>query len=164
MGEEESGRAGSCAGTARSDAAIAPVATGAAGAAGWTRERRDRFFDHFAMAGDVAAAAAAAGMTARDAYAKRRGDRTFAALWRRALDVGYDRLEAAVIRQVSGTTDTKMDVGAAMLLLERHRGAVTPPEPAPNRGGDRAARQRAERELLRRLRVYAKRSGTTEPA
>ncbi|KQN90939.1 hypothetical protein ASE95_11695 [Sphingomonas sp. Leaf231] len=133
----------------------------------WTSARWSAFFDHFAMTGQVANAAAAAGMTAKDAYAMRRRSTRFALMWRRALDVGYDRLEVAVLRQVLGQTETKLDVGAAMLLLERHRATIAV-EQSPSRRrrppDAAAARAKAERELLKRLQAFARRAGSAEPA
>ncbi len=116
------------------------------------------FFDQLAISGDVALAAAAAGKTARAAHALRRRSARFAAAWRAALDDGYERLETALVRQVLGEADTKLDVAAAILLLERRRsagdGEATPKRTTAEKAN---ARARAERELLRRLQALSKR-------
>lgn len=131
----------------------------------WTVEHWRAFFDHLAMTGDVAAAAGAIGKTVRSAFSMRRRSARFAVMWRAALDVGYDRLEAAVLRQVLGETQTTLDVGAAMLLLDRRRVATgEATESAKRKAADgKATRAAAERELLRRVRAFAKRTGTASP-
>jgi hypothetical protein len=124
----------------------------------WTRSDRDTFFDHFAISADVARAAAAAGKTARSAYALRRRSATFGAQWRAALDDAYERMEAALVRQVLGDTDTKLDVAAALLLLERRPAAAVDVATGTRKVADRnSPRAKAERELLRRLQAMAKR-------
>lgn len=125
----------------------------------WTRDDRNTFFDHFAISGDVARAAAAAGKTARSAYALRRRSTTFGAQWRAALDDAYERMEAALVRQVLGDTDTKLDVTAALLLLERRPPAAVDVATTPRKVADRnSPRGKAERELLKRVQAMAKRS------
>lgn len=141
-----------------------PVAGGAvAGVARpsqrWSREDRMTFFDHFAISGDVARAAAAAGKTARSAYALRRRSTTFGEQWRLALDDAYERMEAALVRQVLGDTDTKLDVSAALLLLGRRPPALVEVATTPRKVADRnSPRAKAERELLQRLQAMSKRS------
>jgi hypothetical protein len=125
----------------------------------WTRDARNTFFDHFAISGDVAAAAAAAGKTARSAYALRRRSTTFGTQWRAALDDAYERMEAALVRQVLGDTDTKLDVAAALLLLDRRPAAAIDVATTPRKVADRnSPRAKAERELLQRLQAMSKRS------
>ncbi len=87
----------------------------------WTRDVRNRFFDQLAASGDVARAAAAVGKTAVSAYAQRRRSASFAATWRAVLDDGYERLEAALVRQVLGENDTHVDVAAALLVAGQDR-------------------------------------------
>ncbi len=143
---------------------VAPAAGGGSGAAAtasqrWTRDDRNTFFDHFAISGDVAKAAEAAGKTARSAYALRRRSVTFGAQWRVALDDAYERMEAALVRQVLGDTDTKLDVTAALLLLERRPAAKVDVATGTRKVADRnSPRAKAERELLRRLQAMSKRS------
>lgn len=126
----------------------------------WTREDRNRFFDHFAVSGDAARAAEAVGKTARSAFALRRRSADFAATWRAVMDDTYERLEAAIVRQVLGDGASKVDIAAALLLLERRPGAAAGGPVAKRRGADGVnPRVRAERELLRKLRAHARRSG-----
>jgi hypothetical protein len=121
------------------------------------------FFDQLAMSGDVARAAQAAGKTARSAHALRRRSARFAASWKAALDDGYERLEAALVRQVLGEAQTKLDVAAAILLLDRHRATGEVPATAKRKGADPgSARARAERELMRRLQALSRRTGAKD--
>lgn len=148
------------------DAGQPPVVPGRSARTQWTAAQRATFLDHFALSGDVPSAAMMIGMDALDAYALRRRDARFAAAWRVALDVGYDRLEASLIRQLLGRSRSQVNVGAAMLLLEQYRASrpVAGGKGAAGKGGKSDLRARAERELLRRLKAYGKRTGTTEPA
>lgn len=123
----------------------------------WTLADRNVFFDHFAMSGDVAEAAAAAGKTERSAHSLRRRSATFAAAWRVALDDGYERLETALVRQVMGETTAKLDVAAAVVLLDRRR-RIDDGAAATRKGPEKAnPLARAERELLKRLQALSKR-------
>lgn len=120
----------------------------------WTAAQRAAFLDHFATNADVRSAAMMIGMTARDAYALRRTDAAFAAEWRGAIDVAYDRLEIALVKQLSGGSRSRVNVGAAMLLLEQRRAGARGAK-GPWKAGAGDERARAERELLRRLKTYA---------
>ena len=52
---------------------------------GWTNSRRVTFFVTLAATGSVTFAAASVGMSRKSAYALRKRDATFAALWERAI-------------------------------------------------------------------------------
>jgi hypothetical protein len=68
-------------------------------------------------------------------------------------------MEAALVRQVLGDTDTKLDVSAALLLLGRRPPAVIDVATTPRKVADRnSPRAKAERELLQRLQAMSKRS------
>ena len=126
----------------------------------WTRDVRNRFFDVLAASGDVARAAETVGKTAQSAYALRRRSASFAATWRTVLEDTYERLEAALVRQVLGDADTKVDVAAALLLLERRPRAGRSAPAATERVADEATlRARAERELLRKLKALSRQPG-----
>lgn len=64
---------------------------------GWTKARRTIFLDTLAMTCNVRRSAADAGLDPTGAYALRRRDPTFAALWEDALEVGAARLNAALL-------------------------------------------------------------------
>lgn len=152
---------GEVAGADGASVASAAIAGAAKPSQRWSREDRQTFFDHFAISGDVAKAAAAAGKTARSAYALRRRSTSFGEQWRLALDDAYERMEAALVRQVLGDTDTKLDVSAALLLLGRRPPAVIDVATTPRKVADRnSPRAKAERELLQRLQAMSKRPRT----
>lgn len=115
------------------------------------------FLDQLAMLGCPARAAAAVGVALVSAYALRRRNARFAAAWRDALAIGYERLEAEALRDLL-ERETPLDLAAALALLDRHRAAAAGAVPvAPPRA---ARRQRdplgpAGAELARRLKLYA---------
>lgn len=65
--------------------------------AGWTKRRRTVFLDTLAQTCNVSMAEKAAGVANRSAYALRKRDAGFAALWHEALTAGYGRLEEALL-------------------------------------------------------------------
>ena len=73
---------------------------GAATQARWTKGARAAFLDTLAETCNVRIACAAAKRASSGAYALRRRDPAFAALWLEALTIGYERLEAALLRHV----------------------------------------------------------------
>lgn len=66
-------------------------------ARGWTKAKRQTFLDHLAAACNVTASAKAAGMKARGVHQLRQRDPAFAALWREALDAGYEVVEERLL-------------------------------------------------------------------
>ncbi|MEH3035785.1 MAG: hypothetical protein PGN23_04710 [Sphingomonas adhaesiva] len=123
----------------------------------WTKTKRETFLDHLSMTGDVASAAAAAGVPVMAAYAKRRREAGFAAAWQMAAAGAYERLEAAIVAQVLGG-GSGIDLKTAMLLLAQRPAPVAPP------ARPRDDRREAAAALLKQLRAQAKRGGTPEPA
>jgi hypothetical protein len=63
----------------------------------WTEETAARFLTALAGTCNVKMAAAAVGTSATSAFARRRLDPEFARAWAEALEIGYARLEAALI-------------------------------------------------------------------
>lgn len=102
---------------------------------GWTDARRAAFLDQVAATCNMAAALAAVGMTKTGLYALRRRDPVFAEQMRNAMLVGYERLEAELLRKAvaafedgdTGGTEAgdvivaPMTVDQAMRLLERYQ-------------------------------------------
>ncbi len=102
---------------------------------GWTDARQAAFLDQIAATCNMAAALAAVGMTKPGLYALRRRDPVFAEQMRNAMLVGYERLEAELLRKAvaafedgdTGGTETgdvivaPMTVDQAMRLLERYQ-------------------------------------------
>ncbi len=63
----------------------------------WTRDTADRFLTALAGTCNVRMAAEAVGTSATSAHARRRADPGFARAWNQALEVGYARIEAALV-------------------------------------------------------------------
>jgi hypothetical protein len=77
---------------------------------GWTKTRRETFLSVLADSCNVKHATAAAGMTSGGVYQLRKRDPAFAKLWADALEVGYDRLETALLeRALIGVNAIDMD-------------------------------------------------------
>lgn len=103
---------------------------------GWTKARRAAFLTELAMSCNVRRAHSVAEMAQGSAYRLRRRDPLFARQWQEALELGYDRLEMALVRRALETVDEltiddesrepveKMSVAQAMALLRQHRASV----------------------------------------
>lgn len=138
----------------------------------WSKARTDRFLEVLAATTNVSEAARAAGMTASSAYERKRRDKTFAALWAEALEIGFAELEMLLLRQAlmgSERTETVTDsdsgkvrqiktvhsypVAVAMRLLIAHREEVERYRSArgvdPAVASDAAERVRAELKRIR---------------
>ncbi|WP_141397073.1 hypothetical protein [Sphingomonas ginsenosidimutans] len=166
-GRDDAGRADAGRDDAGRDGATgagAGTQTAGADAMRWSKTARHAFLDHLSMTGDVAASAAAAGMSVTAAYAKRRREPRFAREWRDAAAAAWERLEAAVLRQVLAEGERPggaIEIATAMQLLARRPDMPPPPAAPPVR---RKGRDVAGRELLRRLSAQARRGGAAEPA
>lgn len=66
---------------------------------GWTKARKTRFLNELAVSCNVMRAAAKVGAFPASAYRRRATDAAFAEAWQAALQSGYDRLEAALLRR-----------------------------------------------------------------
>ncbi|MES2095145.1 MAG: hypothetical protein V4459_00140 [Pseudomonadota bacterium] len=102
---------------------IAPVKVG-----GWTRAKRQRFLDELARTCNVRMATEAAGMRGKSPYDLRKRDPDFAALWREALEIGYERLEQALLEQALA------GVNAIAIDPDREPDASDEQGDAPQRG------------------------------
>lgn len=102
---------------------------------GWTKARRAAFLEELAMSCNVRRAHVAAEMALGSAYRLRRRDPLFAKQWQEALELGYDRLELALVRRALEAVDEltldegkepveKMSVVQALALLRQHRASV----------------------------------------
>ena len=131
----------------------------------FTAERRQAFLDHFAATCNARASAAVAGVCNSTIFAWRQKDAPFRAAWDAALEQGYARLEAELVRQAcegpapdgSDGPDIRisgMDAKVALATLEayrRNRGA-RPGDILPRASDIEAVRARLE-EKMRRLRM-----------
>ncbi|MGN7930016.1 hypothetical protein [Sphingopyxis sp. 22461] len=102
---------------------------------GWTKARRAAFLEELAMSCNVRRAHASAEMGLGSAYRLRRRDPLFARQWQEALELGYERLELALVRRALEAVDEltldegkepveKMSVAQAIALLRQHRASV----------------------------------------
>jgi hypothetical protein len=80
---------------------------------GFTTGRRARFLSHFAATCNATAAAERAGISLRTVYNWRRDNAEFREAWHAALDQGYGRLEAGLVRLVAEAMAAIADEGAA---------------------------------------------------
>ncbi|TCP33597.1 hypothetical protein [Sphingomonas sp. BK235] len=121
---------------------------------------RSRFLDRLAMTGCDRDAAAAAGIDPAAAYALRRRSARFAADWREALALGYERLETAMLRRLLDPARA-FDLAGALTVLDRRRAATAaaPGDPAraasPRRRAGAKGLSPEGNELLRRLQHHA---------
>lgn len=138
------------------------------GAGGWTRDKRQAFLDMLAVTCNVRLACDAAKMSRGSVYCLRRRDPEFAALWREALLMGYDRLEERLLRQAGagvndvafGTEDPPedpLDPVLALNLLRSNRPTVEGQRKRPTGPIVRATREEAEAALAKRLDALKKR-------
>jgi len=102
---------------------------------GWTKARRAAFLTELAISCNVRRAHGAAEMAQGSAYRLRRRDPLFARQWQEALELGYERLELALVRRALEAIDDlalddgeepveKMSVAQAIMLLRQHRASV----------------------------------------
>jgi phage terminase small subunit len=68
----------------------------------WTREKRARFLDLLAATANASYSARDVGMSAWSAFALRRRDPAFAAMWQAALDTAYVVLETKLLERAIG--------------------------------------------------------------
>jgi hypothetical protein len=110
---------------------------------------RETFLSHFAANCNVAAAAAAAGVSAPALYRWRRDEPDFAAAWDEALEMGYQLLEARLVAHaldgdcggalngIAPIAAAPIEVELALKLMALHRQNAAkgvrgrPPKPVP---------------------------------
>jgi hypothetical protein len=80
----------------------------------FTKERRQEFLNHFAASCNAAAAARAVGVSENCVYQWRRKDAQFRAGFWEALDQGYVRLEAEIVREANDALKVRGKKGAAV--------------------------------------------------
>lgn len=116
----------------------------------WTDEAEAVFLDHLAASCNITQSAKAAGFSATLMFQKRRADPAFAARCQAALEQGYVRIEAALVRRAvealegfapdGDTPIPEMTVRDALSILGHHRARVE--------GGPRSRRQWARPRTL----------------
>ena len=100
----------------------------------WTKETERRFLAALAGSCNVKRSAAEVGMSATSAYYRRRHDRSFERAWAQAIEIGYARLEAALIESATCFFEgeeipadnpiAKMSVAEAIQALNMNKFAV----------------------------------------
>lgn len=100
----------------------------------WTDAAEGMFLDHLAATCNVAASAAAAGFSRTAVNARRRRDPGFAQRWQAALEIGYSRIEALLLRRAEEALegwapDTElpippMSIKDAIAIIGHHRRAA----------------------------------------
>jgi hypothetical protein len=128
--------------------------------------KKQAFLDALADSCNVKAAAAASGFTPSTAYKLRQRDPAFAAAWQEALEIGYARLEMALLERAIQTIETlgddapdapppvgAMTVAQAMDLMNKHRASVSGGRAKAGRGARRRrpTPDETDAELLRRI-------------
>jgi hypothetical protein len=143
---------------------------------GFTAKRKEAFLSHFAATCNAKASARAAGVAHTTVYQHRKSDPAFRAAWEEALDQGYARLEAELVRRASVTpkvhADEKaarsiasMDPKVALAILEsyrRNRGAK-PGDILPRASDAEQVRTRLEKKM-RALRIVDSEGRLIAPA
>lgn len=138
---------------------------------GWTKARREAFLTELARSCNVVRAHEAAGMGSSGAYRLRQRDPEFAKQWQAALEIGYERLEAALLRRAIEAVDAikldetkeqveKMTVAEATALLRLHRASVERGQASGRRQSQRrvATQQEVDAILLRRIQMAKRRN------
>jgi hypothetical protein len=125
---------------------------------GFTKAKRKKFLSHFAATCNAKASALAAGVSFSTVYEWRRKDEQFRKGWQEALDQGYARLEAEVVREAEESLAVRadgkaarqrMDPKTALAVLEayrRNRGA-RPGDILPRRTDIDQVRARIEKTM-----------------
>lgn len=133
---------------------------------GWTKARRAAFLAELAQSCNVGRALVVAGMSGSTAYQLRRRDPEFAAQWQAALEIGYERLETALLRralEAAGAVEIddaaepveKMTVEQAIGFLNKHRASIQLGHAKARRSQARevATQQEVDAILIRRIRM-----------
>lgn len=80
---------------------------------GFTKKRKELFLAHFAATANAKASARAAGVSFTTVYAHRKNDAAFREAWNEALDQGYARVEAELVRRSALSPRVTADESAA---------------------------------------------------
>lgn len=115
-----------------------PVQARTARRNGWTKPRREDFLIELAASCNIVRAVALVDMSPSSAYRLRKRDSEFAAQWQAALEIGYERLETALVRRaleavgeiaIEALDDRaepveKVTVDQAIAILRSHRESI----------------------------------------
>ncbi|MGN6690813.1 MAG: hypothetical protein ACTHJU_07720 [Sphingopyxis sp.] len=144
---------------------------------GWTKAKREAFLVELAASCNIVRAAALVGMGQSGAYRLRKREPDFAAQWQAALEIGYERLETALVRRAleavgetigdfpgealdqPGEPVEPMTVDQAIRILTFHRESIRQGRARTRRAQPRhvATQEETDGVLIKRIRMIERR-------
>ncbi len=141
---------------------------------GFNKARREAFLRELATTCNVSRAIAASGKAGSSVYRARQRNPEFAAQWQAALEVGYARLEAALVRRALEVVDgfaviedeepvEKMTVAQAIDVMDKHRRSVASGSAKSVRPQARqvATAEETDRAILKRIAILKRQREAT---
>ena len=146
---------------------------------GWTKAKRAAFLAELAASCNIRRASQAAGMTPSGVYRLRQRDAEFARAWQMALEIGYERLETALVRralEAIGEIEIdladeraelveKMTVEQAIRILRQHRESVRQGQARERRPSARdvATQEETDAALIKRIKMVERQRAARLP-
>ncbi|WP_374526631.1 hypothetical protein [Sphingopyxis sp.] len=160
-----------------------PVQAKAGKPGGWTKAKRETFLVELAASCNIVRAAALAGMGQSGAYRLRKREPDFAAQWQAALEIGYERLETALVRRaLEAVGETagefpvealdersepveKMTVDQAIRILTFHRESIRQGQARTRKAQARhvATQEETDAALIKRIRMVERQRAANAP-
>ncbi|PQM28324.1 hypothetical protein CVO77_07470 [Sphingopyxis lindanitolerans] len=147
---------------------------------GWTRAKREAFLVELAASCNIVRAAALVGMGQSGAYRLRKREPDFAAQWQAALEIGYERLETALVRRALETVGEfpvealdersepveKMTVDQAIRILTFHRESIRQGQARTRKPQARhvATQEETDAALIKRIRIVERQRAAPAPS
>jgi hypothetical protein len=150
---------------------------------GWTKAKREAFLVELAASCNIVRAAALVGMGQSGAYRLRKREPDFAAQWQAALEIGYERLETALVRRaLEAVGETagefpvealdersepveKMTVDQAIRILTFHRESIRQGQARTRKAQARhvATQEETDAALIKRIRMIERQRAANAP-
>ncbi|MGV7122257.1 hypothetical protein [Sphingopyxis sp. 550A] len=150
---------------------------------GWTKAKREAFLVELAASCNIVRAAALVGMGQSGAYRLRKREPDFAAQWQAALEIGYERLETALVRRaLEAVGETvgefpvealdersepveKMTVDQAIRILTFHRESIRQGQARTRKAQARhvATQEETDAALIKRIRMVERQRAANAP-
>ena len=146
---------------------------------GWTKAKREAFLVELAASCNIVRAAALVGMGQGGAYRLRKREPAFAAQWQAALEIGYERLETALVRRAletvgefpleaiggPGESIEKMTVDQAIRILSFHRESIRQGQARTRKAQGRqvATQEETDAALIKRIRMVERQRAANAP-
>lgn len=160
-----------------------PVQAKAGKPGGWTKAKREAFLVELAASCNIVRAAALVGMGQSGAYRLRKREPAFAAQWQAALEIGYERLETALVRRaLEAVGETvgefpvealdqrsepveKMTVDQAIRVLTFHRESIRQGQARTRKTQARhvATQEETDAALIKRIRMVERQRAANAP-